>query len=400
MHTENKEQKLFTKAFLMVCIMSLFLRIAIQMQATSMPLYMQYLGSSMSNAGLSTTLSMFAAFLVRPFTGIILDRYGRKWLLIIGMLLFCAVTFGYTMTTTVLMLLTLRTIGGIASAIYTTASGTMASDIIPEAEMGRGIGLFSLAIPIAQAFSPTIALAFIGNDNNFNLVFMANIVIVIIAIVLTVGMGYKEPDTIGKKEIEVQGKSSKQNVFSNMFEKGALPAAMPYIFIVFGSAGLGVFLPTYAKSLGIENIGIFYTVQAVVILTVRLLSGKVTSRVGYAPPLVVSFVVLTLSMVALGFATKLWEFLAIAAFIGIGNGLSQPLLNAAAIINSDKFRRGSANATFFAAFDIGFGSGAYIMGLFADALGIPGMFFVGAGFTVLSIPVYFAMLHKHVRHLR
>ena len=152
MHTENKEQKLFTKAFLMVCIMSLFLRIAIQMQATSMPLYMQYLGSSMSNAGLSTTLSMFAAFLVRPFTGIILDRYGRKWLLIIGMLLFCAVTFGYTMTTTVLMLLTLRTIGGIASAIYTTASGTMASDIIPEAEMGRGIGLFSLAIPIAQAF--------------------------------------------------------------------------------------------------------------------------------------------------------------------------------------------------------------------------------------------------------
>ncbi len=396
----SAKPKLWTSKFLMVCAIGLLLRIAFQMQGTSLPLYIQYLGGSKATAGLASTLAMVAAFLARPVSGFLVDRYGRKWITILGVVGFSAITLGYSLSTTIVLLLIMRTIGGIASSIYTTASGTLATDAIPEEILGKGISIYGLTMPIAQAFAPSLALMIIG-DSNYMPVFYINVVLAVLAVFILLPMKIKMPEpTRRTEELLEEVPEKKRNPiqkFFNMFDKNALPASVIQFFLLFSTAGVGTFLPTYARELGINDIGIYFTVQAIFVFAVRLFSGKLTEKFNYSKVLVVAFILNAFAIFGLGFCTQLWEFLVAGALLGSATGVTMPLLNAAAIVNSGVERRGAANATFYAGIDIGFGVGAYILGLVADAASLQMMFFVSAAVGLAIIPLHFAILHKDAK---
>lgn len=89
----------------------------------TLPLYAQTLGGKETLAGTIVGLFTLSAVLVRPWFGNMLDRKGRKLILIIGVGIFFVSALAYNIAFSIITLLALRVIHGIGWGASTTATG-------------------------------------------------------------------------------------------------------------------------------------------------------------------------------------------------------------------------------------------------------------------------------------
>lgn len=72
-------QHLWNKSFILCLANNLFLFIFYFAQTTILPIYiLNDLGGSLAQAGLAMTLFMLSSIAVRPFSGLIIEKLGRK----------------------------------------------------------------------------------------------------------------------------------------------------------------------------------------------------------------------------------------------------------------------------------------------------------------------------------
>ena len=81
---ENK-QTLWTKDFILITMVNLFLFLSFQMIVVTLPLYVEDIGGREKILGWVTGLATISAVLIRPFVGIALDKTSRKIMFIIGL---------------------------------------------------------------------------------------------------------------------------------------------------------------------------------------------------------------------------------------------------------------------------------------------------------------------------
>ncbi|WP_153945115.1 MFS transporter, partial [Acinetobacter baumannii] len=65
-------------------------------------------------------------------------------------------TFLYLSVASVIFLLALRFVHGISFGVVTTATGAIASDLVPEERKGEGIGYFAMSMNLAMVLGPFI----------------------------------------------------------------------------------------------------------------------------------------------------------------------------------------------------------------------------------------------------
>mgnify|MGYP003623944111 CR=1 FL=1 len=109
------------------------------------PVYFQTLGASDIELGLITTITTIGALLIRPFGGALLDRFGRKGVLIAGIALMALSVCTYSIFTAIIAIFVVRFLHGLSWGVASTASQTVASDGIPPKRFGEGKGMFALA---------------------------------------------------------------------------------------------------------------------------------------------------------------------------------------------------------------------------------------------------------------
>lgn len=105
---------LWTKSFLLCLANNLFLFIFYFAQTTILPIYiLKELGGSVTQAGLTLTLFMVSAILIRPFSGLIIEKLGQRRTLIISATMFCFIAFSYLFISNMTNLYILRLIHGV-----------------------------------------------------------------------------------------------------------------------------------------------------------------------------------------------------------------------------------------------------------------------------------------------
>jgi MFS family permease len=142
------------------------------------------------------------------------------------------------------------------------------------------------------------------------------------------------------------------------------------------------FLPLYARSIGVENIGMFYVLAGVTSIIIRPVLGRRSDAMGRGPAigfgLAAQAIGLLLIMIANGLPLILLGGLSLAvswALIGSATmALAMDLANPSS--------RGHAMATFSMSYQLGSGGGAIIAGYLADVVGFRGMY---AGSIVITI---------------
>jgi MFS family permease len=375
---ELEKPRLWTLNFLLICLSTLTLSLVFHSFNTTLPVYIERFGGTAKIAGLALSSLTAAAIISRPITGYYLDRYGRKLIFLGGIMLFMIPTAIYLRMIHVVMLIAIRFIQGLGWGIGHTSTGTVALDIIPRERLGEGLGVYSLANSVSMSCAPAIALWLI-NNYSFELLFLICLFITTITLILALSIRYPK--------IEKQPGDFKFVIF----DKTALRPSIIMFIVSLIHSSLISFLPLYALEQGLTTAGYFFTATAVTTLISRFLSGIIIDRggrKGYDLNIIVGTSSIVSTMVIVAHTGKLFHLIVGGLLFGLGFGLVQFTLLILAVNNVPPEKKGSANATYYTAVDLGIAVGSLSWGFVAAGLGYKTMYYLVIIPAVISYFIY------------
>ena len=383
MELQKQQNQIFTKRFITLFFTNMSVFIVFYSLISTLPLYATgLLGKSDDAAGLLITVFLLSAIIMRPFSGKLLDLFGKKRMLIISLVFYLVCTILYLFFKPFILLLALRFFQGVWFSIATTAAGSLAADIVPAKRKGAGLGYFTMSTNLAVVFGPFIGLLIIQYAS-FDLLFIVLSVFVAIGGLLALTIQTKDlPKT------EVKNRNLKFSLH-DLFERKALPIAIIACLIAFSYASILSFLSLYAEERDLLSAAsYFYAVFAVAMIAVRPFTGKIYDSFGSKYVIIPSFILFAIGLVVLATANQSIAFLLSAIFIGIGYGTLTTSFQTLSIQATSPKRSGYATATYFTLFDIGLAFGSYVLGIVAVNLGYVVMYYVTAGILVCVFIIY------------
>ena len=379
----EQQQKIFTKRFISLFFTNMAVFFVFYGLVTTLPLYaIGELGRSDDESGLLVTVFLLSAIFMRPFSGKLLDLYGKKRLLVISLAFYLLCTILYVFFKPFVLLLVLRFFQGIWFSIATTASGSLAADIIPFNRKGAGLGYFAMSTNLAVVIGPLVGLLLIQYAS-YNVLF-----IVLSVVVLIGGLFALSVKTADLPQMEVKERDFKFKL-DDLFERKALPLAALGCLIAFAYASVLSFLSLYADQKDLlEVASYFYAVFAIAMISIRPFTGKVYDTIGPKFVIIPSFVLFAIGLVLLAFADGTWLFLASAIFIGAGYGTLMTSFQSLCVQATSSKRSGYATATYFTLFDLGIALGSYVLGIIAVKMSYESVYELSALLLVVVLALY------------
>lgn len=388
----KRDMPLWNRNFLTTCLSSFFIFTNFYLLTATMPMYVKNdLHGSATHISLIVSLYILGTVILRPFTGLWADKYGKRKIVIIFLTLFIVCNLAYLGTKAIVPLLIVRFINGFGFSAGTTSTAALAMDWIPVKRKGEGVGYYSLFMSLAMVIGPALGL-FIANNFAYQSVLIVASIFAFLAMIFSF---------ITKENHHITKETTSLNEFkgiSKFIELKALPISLIGFLMAFAYSSLLSYIALYCIELGIPKISMFFFVGlALLIIIPRPLVGKIFDRKGpnYLVYPGLSFFVIGLLLLA--FANGSISLLAAGCVIGFGYGAVFPALQTLSISAAPAQRAGTASATFFLLYDIGVGLGSFVFGLLSSSIGFKSMYVVAAIIGLLGITLYFALFRKNIR---
>jgi MFS family permease len=378
-----QQDRIWTRDFTLIVLSNFFIFLGFQMTLPTIPLFVEELGGNDQLIGVVVGIFTFSSLLLRPIAGKVLETRGRRFVYATGLSIFVLSVGSYGLIHSLIFLFIMRMVQGIGWGFSTTASGTIATDLIPAHRRGEGMGYYGLAGNIALAFGPTLGLALAGKISFTHLFFICSL-LGLIALLFSSFIRYKkvEPVTEPQKKWD-------------FFEKTAIPPSLLLFFITVTFGGMAAFLPIYTTVKGISGIQWFFLVYALALLVSRAFAGKLYDQKGHQAVFIPGTSFIIAAMVLLAWLPNSYVLYFAGILYGLGFGTVQPALQAWSVKESPPHRRGMANATFFSFFDLGVGIGAICFGQIAHAFGYSSIYMTSAVSVFISIILYLIILKRN-----
>jgi len=386
----EKKEPIWTKPFVSLFFTNLSVFTVFYGLVTTLPLYaIGVLNRTDEEAGLLMTVFLLSAIVVRPFTGKILDIAGKRKMLWIGLAFYLICTVLYYFIQPFAGLLVLRFVQGIWFSIITTATLSIAADIVPITRRGAGLGYFSMSTNLAVVLGPLIALAVI-QSYSFDVLF----VVLSILMIIGVSTSLSAPAGVIPVKNDVKSKLS----FGDLFEKRAVPVAFLGSLIALSYASVLSFLSIYAQEKGLLALASsFYLVFAAVMLLTRPFTGRLFDEKGPQYVIIPGFIFFAIGLVLLANMDSAISFLIAGAFVGFGYGALVPSFQTLAVQSTKHERSGYATATFFTFFDSGLAIGSFVLGLIALHFGYESVYLV-SGALAFAVLILYMVIHRKKKH--
>lgn len=387
MPQKQETEQLWSPLFVFIVAMTLCSFVVGQGLNSGTSVYLDHMGQGATLAGVLAAVFSASAAVARIACGPIIDNVGRVVVMLVGTALLFVGTILPAFVSGTAVFAVCRILQGVGFSAATTASATAASDVLPLSRLGEGIGYYGLGQALAMSVGPALALFLVNTDPAENL-YLGLSAMAALAFVFTLLCRYERnpgrlPETSSYRQrldagrsgnevsaTELSQPSKKKGFFGDFFEPHAVPGMLPML-ILSPAFGFGIFfMGLYGTSLGYANAGLFYTVSAVAMIVVRLVSKAFMDRV--APfKIMVATVLFGLVGFAMVFFGGVSELLFYAAGIpyGLCLGIAIPLNQSVSVKNTPAERWGAANAIYLLASDIGIGAASAVWGVVNDVAG-------------------------------
>jgi MFS family permease len=339
-----------------------------------------HIGASLTLAGLAAGMLSITGMFARPFSGVLVDRMNKKFMMIGSIVVMGLATWGYAVAANVAMLMAFRVIHGVAFAVGLTVNTVMVTRFIPKSRLGEGMGYYGIGQVISTAVGPNIGVI-VGERFGFANVFVISGLLLVFAASLLLRLPYKpEENAQRKKGIKLD----------DLIAVPVIPLAIVGGLFSVTNGLISGFIILLGEERGIANIGLYFTVNAICLLLVRPIAGRLSDQVPLGWILYPSLALTMLESLLLAQAHALWVVLIAAVCKAIGQGSAQPTLMAACIKKLDPSKSGMATSTFFIGADIGQGLGPLLGGMISGRFGYQWMFYCAALLIALGM-IYFYM---------
>ena len=341
------------------------------------------LGGSETTAGIVMGSLAISSLLTRPWYGRLADRRGAKLLLIIGTVIAAAGYAVLLVPSTVGLAIVSRLIVGAGQAGLFVGMSMLAMQIAPDDRRSEAASYMLVSVHVGLGMGP-IAGEAVRNSLSYDTAWL----LVVGMILISTAIALTLPDRPGSPDAEP----------APLIQKNAIGPGLASFFGVFAFSGFLTFLPLYGREVGLEEVGLVFTVASLTIVVMRVLFGRVPDLVG---PIRAANVALIVTVVAT-FVVALWAAPAGlyvgAALLAIGLSLQSPSFMALAIDGVDERERGSAMATYTGFFDL---AGALVgptIGLMVSGVSYQAAFLVTGAMSLAAIAVLQLMVAP--RHQR
>ena len=379
-------ERLWNRSFILCLFNNLFLFTYYYALLTILPIYiMKNLGGTVKEAGLALTLFLVSSIAVRPFSGLIVEKLGKKIAFRGSAFLFVLFAFSYLFADSLWALLVIRFIHGIWFSVLTTVTVPIANDFIPDHRKGEGMGYFVMSTNLAVVFGPLLALTVIQFTDFKNL-------FLILASVVCLGFMFCLMVPVAKNQMDASDDdkgAGKRLGFHDIIEMRVVPIGFVALLTAFSYSSIMSFITAYSEAQQLlAYTSLFFIVFAISMIIVRPWVGKIYDRKGASAVIYPSFIFFAIGLVIVSFISNQWMLWLSAIFIGIGYGSLFPCFQTVAIQSVPKQRMGHAISTFFTLFDLGMAMGSVILGLIIAYSGYQMTYLFCAVITVATLFVY------------
>ena len=337
------------------------------------PLYVLDLGGSAFLAGLVLLTFAVPSFSVRPVMGHLCDRWNAAGVLAVGLVMLALGTLAFLLPF-VAMLFVGSVVRGLGWAGVNTGGYTTLAAAAPAARRGEAAGYYTSVTTSASIAFPALGLWLVAGPGGFQAVFALSALVALLGLPVALALARTARE---KKSAATAAPAGA----TGLIERGVLLATGLNLCSSLVMPSVMAFLPLYARSLGIANIGWFYVLAGVTSIVVRPVLGKKSDAIGRGPGIALGLTAQLIGLALILAANDIELILAGGFFVAIGMAMIGSTTTALAMDLADPASRGRSMATFSMSFQLGAGGGALISGALADLVGLRGMY---AGSIVIT----------------
>jgi MFS family permease len=360
----------------------------------SLPTYIQQGGATSHEVGIVMGAFAVGLLLFRPQVGKLVDRRGRKVVLLLGVMVAGIAPLCYGISQNQGWLIAVRMFHGLSIAAFTTSYSALVADLAPAANRGEVIGYMSLVNPIGMAIGPALGGS-IQPQFGYQVLFglsasLASFSLLFCSQVKAPAIGATSPSSN-----QPQGQSAWHILTSEPLRVPTF--TMLTIGLAFGI--LSTYVPLYIQSLRLDfNVGLFYTIAAITSFSLRWLVGRSSDRLGRGLFITLGLLGYMLSMLWLWQARDRWSFVAAGVLEGCGGGMFLPMMITLITDRSHPTQRGRVFSLCIGGFDLGIALAGPCVGFIADWAGYRNLFGVATLVTLISVIVFSTLSSKDVPH--
>ena len=363
---------------------SLLMDISSEMIHALLPLFMVgTLGMGVAAVGLLEGLAEATALILKVFSGVISDRFGRrKPLALLGYGLGAATKPLFALASGPGMVFSARLLDRVGKGIRGAPRDALVADIAPPEQRGAAFGLRQSLDTVGAFVGPLLAVALMLLwANDFRAVFAVAVVPALLAVLLLM---------VGVREPARPAGAARSNPISRANLK-RLPRAYWCVVGVGAVFTLARFSEAFLV-LRAEQVGIALALVPLVMVAMNAVYalcaypfGKLSDRVSHRALLLAGLGVLVLADVVLALATHWGGLLLGVALWGVHMGMTQGLLAAMVAHESPADLRGTAFGFFNLMSGLAMLLASVVAGLLWQYLGPAWTFGAGAVFSVLAM---------------
>jgi MFS family permease len=374
--------RLFSRPFFLLCGFTFTVFLSLFQLLPTAPFRILDLGGSTVAAGLFLGLLTYASALSAPFTGALADRFGRRRMLLVSSLAITGFSVAYAFTSSWRLLVGLAFLHGLFWSGLLSASAAYMTGLIPPGRRAEGIGYWGMATVLATAFAPILGLAVYRRGWGALCLSVGILNIVMAALAWRLPESTATPPAPGTPFFT-----------RDLVEWRVLALSMSLFLCSFGYGGVTSFVAIFTEKSGIVPKGLFFAAFSLTVLFIRPFVARYADRIGPRRLLMPLLVLVSISFLALAFATTAPRLVLAAVLFGAGFGNMYTVYAAHVTKFVAPERRGAAFGAIIAAFDIGIGTGSIALGGVIQRFGFAAAYLTAAALAALSVPA-FLLLEK------
>jgi MFS family permease len=275
----------------------------------------------------------------RPLIGWLLDRWGRKPVLWLGLSIMLVIVPLYVWSPTPNWLIAVRVVHGISQAAFATASHTLLIDLAPVAQRTALVGYLAMSNTIGFAIGPLLG-SFIFNRAGFTAVTWLMGGLTLLGIAISLPLPWKSfaavPFTAAPRPFP----------WKIILRFPVRDATLLFFISSFLHGAVVTFLPLF-----VPNAALFYSLNALVAVLVRFSLGRWGNRISRR--WVASLGILCSGIAVSGLAIAPQLLVLWSIMYGLGFGSLFPVLSAIVSLAAPAAVRGRVYSVFLAGFDSG-----------------------------------------------
>lgn len=292
-----------------------------------LPAYLQSIGQGGTAAGLMIAIFAGAQLIFSPIAGKWTDQYGRRKMIIYGLIGLTASMFIFYAVDSIWWLYASRVLGGIGAALLVPAIFAYVADITTMEQRAKGNSLISAAMSLGIVIGPGIG-GFL-TDFGLKMPFLISAIVSLVAVVFSI---------VVLKESQLEQAEGVHYDNEPMAKKMIRSVKMPYFIPLIVTLVMSFGLMSYESVLGLfvdnqfgatpQEIALMITATGIISTVVQLfIVDRLVVRFGEEKVLSIFLAVATVGFLFSIFASSYALFFGITLLIFLATSILRPVLN-------------------------------------------------------------------------